>query len=113
MCLFSMFYESIVSSHSPFLMSVQKCGSHLCSESVLLFLISYFIHLSSSAVVNEKKRRSTFNMEMETISLTAKSLMEAASQTSAPFIFATQVEHVCPIFKVERERERESLLLNV
>ncbi|MPC12608.1 Brefeldin A-inhibited guanine nucleotide-exchange protein 1 [Portunus trituberculatus] len=50
-------------------------------------------HLPSSAVVNEKKRRSTFNMEMETISLTAKSLMEAASQTSAPFIFATQVEH--------------------
>lgn len=55
--------------------------------------------LGKQAVVNEKKRRSTFNMEMETISLTAKSLMEAASQTSAPFIFATQVEHVCPMFK--------------
>lgn len=26
--------------------------------------------------------------------------MEAASQMRAPFIFATQVEHVCPMFKV-------------
>ncbi|XP_050735041.1 brefeldin A-inhibited guanine nucleotide-exchange protein 1-like isoform X2 [Eriocheir sinensis] len=50
-------------------------------------------------VISEKKRRSTFNMEMETISLTAKSLMEAASQTSAPFTLATHVEHVCPMFK--------------
>lgn len=44
-------------------------------------------------------------MEMETISLTAKSLMEAASQTSAPFTLATHVEHVCPMFKVRKPEE--------
>ncbi|KAG7171828.1 Brefeldin A-inhibited guanine nucleotide-exchange protein 1-like [Homarus americanus] len=35
--------------------------------------------LGKQAVANEKKRKTLFNLEMETISLTAKSLMEAAS----------------------------------
>ena len=39
-------------------------------------------------------------MEMESISHTAKSLMEAASHVDATFTLATHVEHVRPMFKV-------------
>ncbi|XP_076064031.1 ADP ribosylation factor guanine nucleotide exchange factor Sec71 isoform X2 [Oratosquilla oratoria] len=52
------------------------------------------------AVVNEKKRKSLFNLEMEWIALTAKSLMEAASHFDATFTLATHVEHVRPMFKM-------------
>ncbi|XP_069166610.1 brefeldin A-inhibited guanine nucleotide-exchange protein 1 isoform X3 [Procambarus clarkii] len=56
--------------------------------------------LGKQAVANEKKRKSLFNLEMETISITAKSLMEAASHVSATFTLATHVEHVRPMFKM-------------
>ena len=56
--------------------------------------------LISPAVANEKKRKSLFNLEMESISHTAKSLMEAASHVDATFTLATHVEHVRPMFKV-------------
>ncbi|XP_042880494.1 brefeldin A-inhibited guanine nucleotide-exchange protein 1-like isoform X2 [Penaeus japonicus] len=56
--------------------------------------------LGKQAVVNEKKRKFLFNLEMETISGTAKSLMEAASHVDATFTLATHVEHVRPMFKM-------------
>lgn len=56
--------------------------------------------LPPAAVANEKKRKNIFNMEMETISSTAKSLMEAASHVDATFTLATHIEHVRPMFKV-------------
>ncbi|KAK8729377.1 hypothetical protein OTU49_008796 [Cherax quadricarinatus] len=56
--------------------------------------------LGKQAVANEKKRKSLFNLEMETISITAKSLMEAASHVDATFTLATHVEHVRPMFKM-------------
>lgn len=56
--------------------------------------------LGKQAVANEKKRKTLFNLEMETISLTAKSLMEAASHVDATFTLATHVEHVRPMFKM-------------
>ncbi|XP_047737905.1 brefeldin A-inhibited guanine nucleotide-exchange protein 1 isoform X3 [Hyalella azteca] len=56
--------------------------------------------LGKMAVANEKKRKSLFNLEMESISHTAKSLMEAASHVDMPFTLATHVEHVRPMFKL-------------
>ncbi|XP_068200225.1 brefeldin A-inhibited guanine nucleotide-exchange protein 1-like isoform X2 [Palaemon carinicauda] len=56
--------------------------------------------LGKQAVSNEKKRKSLFNLEMETISDVAKSLMEAASHVDATFTLATHVEHVRPMFKM-------------
>ncbi|ROT72630.1 putative brefeldin A-inhibited guanine nucleotide-exchange protein 1 isoform X2 [Penaeus vannamei] len=56
--------------------------------------------LGKQAVANEKKRKLLFNLEMETISGTAKSLMEAASHVDATFTLATHVEHVRPMFKM-------------
>ncbi|KAK3864361.1 hypothetical protein Pcinc_029956 [Petrolisthes cinctipes] len=56
--------------------------------------------LGKQAVTSEKKRKSIFNMEMETISVTAKSLMEAASHVDATFTLATHTEHVRPMFKM-------------
>ncbi|KAK7060645.1 Brefeldin A-inhibited guanine nucleotide-exchange protein 1 [Halocaridina rubra] len=56
--------------------------------------------LGKQAVSNEKKRKTLFNLEMGTISDTAKSLMEAASHVDATFTLATHVEHVRPMFKM-------------
>lgn len=63
-----------------------------------------------TAVANEKKRKLLFNLEMETISGTAKSLMEAASHVDATFTLATHVEHVRPMFKVKNQicKKKES-----
>ncbi|RXG67674.1 ARF guanine-nucleotide exchange factor GNL1 [Armadillidium vulgare] len=48
--------------------------------------------LGKSTVANEKKRKNLFNIEMETISTTAKSLMEAASHMAwTPFLAAFSV----------------------
>ncbi|XP_043188621.1 brefeldin A-inhibited guanine nucleotide-exchange protein 1-like isoform X1 [Amphibalanus amphitrite] len=49
---------------------------------------------------SEKQRRLLFNLEMEQMSLAAKSLMEAASHVQAEFTCATHVEHVRPMFKL-------------
>lgn len=49
---------------------------------------------------SEKQRRVLFNLEMEQMSHTAKSLMEAASHVQAEFTCATHVEHVRPMFKL-------------
>ncbi|XP_055372240.1 brefeldin A-inhibited guanine nucleotide-exchange protein 1 [Condylostylus longicornis] len=51
-------------------------------------------------IVNEKKRKFLWNMEMETISATAKNLMESVSHVKAPFTSAKHLEHVRPMFKM-------------
>ncbi|KAF0301335.1 Brefeldin A-inhibited guanine nucleotide-exchange protein 1 [Amphibalanus amphitrite] len=49
---------------------------------------------------NEKQRRLLFNLEMEQMSMAARSLMEAASHVQAEFTCATHVEHVRPMFQL-------------
>jgi brefeldin A-inhibited guanine nucleotide-exchange protein len=51
-------------------------------------------------IVNEKKRKLLWNMEMETMSATAKNLMESASHVKASFTSAKHLEHVRPMFKM-------------
>lgn len=51
-------------------------------------------------IVNEKKRKLLWNMEMEAISATAKNLMESVSHAKSPFTSAKHLEHVRPMFKM-------------
>lgn len=51
-------------------------------------------------IVNEKKRKFLWNMEMESISTTAKNLMESVSHVKSPFTSAKHLEHVRPMFKM-------------
>lgn len=51
-------------------------------------------------VINEKKRKLLWNMEMEAISSTAKNLMESVSHVRESFTSAKHLEHVRPMFKM-------------
>lgn len=51
-------------------------------------------------IVNEKKRKLLWNMEMEAMSSTAKNLMESVSHVKSPFTSAKHLEHVRPMFKM-------------
>lgn len=51
-------------------------------------------------IVNEKRRKLLWNMEMEAISATAKNLMESVSHVKSPFTSAKHLEHVRPMFKM-------------
>jgi brefeldin A-inhibited guanine nucleotide-exchange protein len=48
----------------------------------------------------EKKSRLLYNMEMEELAATAKSLMESVSHVQASFTSAKHLQHVKPMFKV-------------
>ncbi|KAL5280006.1 ARFGEF1.2 family protein [Megaselia abdita] len=51
-------------------------------------------------IANEKRRKLLWNLEMETISTTAKSLMESVSHVKSAFTSAKHLEHVRPMFKI-------------
>lgn len=51
-------------------------------------------------IANEKRRKLLWNMEMESISATAKSLMESVSHVKLAFTSAKHLEHVRPMFKI-------------
>uniref|UniRef100_A0A182IX62 Uncharacterized protein n=1 Tax=Anopheles atroparvus TaxID=41427 RepID=A0A182IX62_ANOAO len=51
-------------------------------------------------IVNEKKRKLLWNLEMEALSTTAKNLMESVSHVKASFTSAKHLEHVRPMFKM-------------
>ncbi|XP_053675895.1 brefeldin A-inhibited guanine nucleotide-exchange protein 1 [Anopheles nili] len=51
-------------------------------------------------IVNEKKRKLLWNLEMESLSTTAKNLMESVSHVKASFTSAKHLEHVRPMFKM-------------
>lgn len=51
-------------------------------------------------IINEKKRKLVWNMEMEAISSTAKNLMESVSHVREPFTSAKHLDHVRPMFKL-------------
>ncbi|XP_063968593.1 brefeldin A-inhibited guanine nucleotide-exchange protein 1-like [Lytechinus pictus] len=53
----------------------------------------------TSAVTSEKQRKLFYNIEMDAISSTAKSLMESVSHVPSSFTSATHLEHVRPMFK--------------
>ena len=57
-------------------------------------------HRPSAVAQSEKQRRLLFSLEMEQMSLAAKSLMEAASHVQAEFTCATHAEHVRPMFQL-------------
>lgn len=50
--------------------------------------------------ITEKRRKLLWNMEMESISLTATNLMQSASHVKSPFTSAKHLEHVRPMFKM-------------
>lgn len=56
--------------------------------------------IGKQIISNEKKRKFLWNMEMETISSTAKNLMESVSHVKSPFTSAKHLEHVRPMFKM-------------
>ena len=62
--------------------------------------LSPFPDVVSAVARSDKERRLQFNLEMEQMSHTAKSLMEAASHVQAEFTCATHVEHVRPMFRL-------------
>lgn len=51
-------------------------------------------------IINEKKRKFLWNMEMEAISSTAKNLMESVSHVRESFTSAKHLDHVRPMFKM-------------
>lgn len=51
-------------------------------------------------IINEKKRKLVWNMEMESISSTAKNLMESVSHVREAFTSAKHLDHVRPMFKL-------------
>lgn len=51
-------------------------------------------------VISEKQRRLLYNVEMESMALTAKALMESVSHVQSNFTSATHLEHVRPMFKM-------------
>ena len=51
-------------------------------------------------LLDSKKKQLLWNMELESISQTAKSLMESASHVKLNFTTATDHEHVKPMFKL-------------
>ncbi|ETN67279.1 brefeldin a-inhibited guanine nucleotide-exchange protein [Anopheles darlingi] len=51
-------------------------------------------------IANEKKRKLLWNLEMESLSTTAKNLMESVSHVKASFTSAKHLEHVRPMFKM-------------
>lgn len=56
--------------------------------------------VGKQVISNEKTRKLLWNMEMETISATAKNLMESVSHAKSPFTSAKHLEHVRPMFKM-------------
>jgi len=56
---------------------------------------------SGVLLANEKKRKLLWNMELEALASTAKSLMESVSHAQASFTSAKHLEHVRPMFKVD------------
>ncbi|ETE60342.1 Brefeldin A-inhibited guanine nucleotide-exchange protein 1 [Ophiophagus hannah] len=64
---------------------------------------------SKQSVASEKQRRLLYNLEMEQMAKTAKALMEAVSHVQAPFTSATHLEHVRPMFKLERDAYVQAL----
>lgn len=65
------------------------------------FNIISFIGFNILANVgNDKRRRLLWNMELEALALTAKSLMESVSHAQVSFTSAKHLEHVRPMFKV-------------
>jgi hypothetical protein len=63
-------------------------------------LLSTNIESGASLVVNDKRRKLVWNMELESLAATAKSLMESVSHAQASFTSAKHLEHVRPMFKV-------------
>ncbi|CAL8096814.1 unnamed protein product [Orchesella dallaii] len=53
-----------------------------------------------SNLPNDKRRRLLWNMELEELAATAKSLMESVSHCQASFTSAKHLEHVKPMFKL-------------
>lgn len=51
-------------------------------------------------IINEKRRKLLWNMEMEAISSTAKNLMESVSHVREAFTSAKHLDHVRPMFKL-------------
>ena len=51
-------------------------------------------------MLDSKKKQLLWNMELESISQTVKSLMESASHVKLNFTTATDHEHVKPMFKL-------------
>lgn len=51
-------------------------------------------------IINEKRRKVLWNMEMEAISSTAKNLMESVSHVREAFTSAKHLDHVRPMFKL-------------
>ncbi|XP_071835614.1 brefeldin A-inhibited guanine nucleotide-exchange protein 1-like isoform X2 [Apostichopus japonicus] len=56
--------------------------------------------VKATSVTSEKQRKLLYNMEMESIATTAKSLMMSVSHVLSNFTSATHHEHVRPMFKV-------------
>lgn len=56
--------------------------------------------VKATSVTSEKQRKLLYNMEMEAIAGTAKSLMMSVSHVQSNFTSATHHEHVRPMFKV-------------
>lgn len=70
----------------------------LClTQAAITHMTLLFIDL---AAANDRQRRLLANMEMEQMSVTAKSLMEAASHVQVSFTSATHAHHVRPMFRV-------------
>lgn len=57
-------------------------------------------HTGKQPIINEKRRKLLWNMEMEAISTTAKNLMESVSHVKESFTSAKHLEHVRPMFKM-------------
>ena len=55
---------------------------------------------AAAGKLDSKKKQLLWNMELESISQTAKSLMESASHVKLNFTTATDHEHVKPMFKL-------------
>ena len=53
-------------------------------------------------VLTERQRKLLYNMEMEHMAHTAKALMESVSHVQSNFTSATHLEHVRPMFRVNR-----------
>ena len=64
---------------------------------------------SGTLLVNEKRRKLVWNMELEALAATAKSLMESVSHAQASFTSAKHLEHVRPMFKVNSSNSKSSV----
>ena len=55
---------------------------------------------NATDVTSEKQRRLLYGMEMETMAMAAKALMESVSHVQSSFTSAKHLEHVRPMFKL-------------